>query len=71
MGMRSATLWTSGYDLKNGVMYYHTMNNRRVRKLDLTRIDFDTPKALVQLPLDKVKAQDMEDITPQKQDLAR
>jgi penicillin V acylase-like amidase (Ntn superfamily) len=39
-GMRSSTLWTSGYVTKNLVMYYHTQNNRRVRRVDLKKIDF-------------------------------
>ena len=65
-GMRSSTLWTSGYDTKNKVMYYHTQHNRRVRKVDLSKIDFDTPRELVRMPLDKEKRQDIEDVTPVK-----
>lgn len=61
--MRSATLWTSVYDTKNGLMYYHTQHNRRVRKLDTAKIDFDKLGGRVAgRPLDKVKAQDMEDV---------
>lgn len=63
-GMRSSTLWTTAYDTKNLVMHYHTMNNRRVRQVDLKEIDFDAAKELVSLPLDKSKAQDIEDVTP-------
>ena len=62
--MRSSTIWTTGYDTKNLVMYYHTQNNRRVRMLDLKRIDFAKGGDVVKLPLDKQKAQDIEDITP-------
>ena len=29
-GMRSSTIWTTGYDTKNRVLYYHTQINRRV-----------------------------------------
>ncbi len=65
-GMRSSTIWTTGYDTKNRVMYYHTQNNRRVRMLDLKKIDFAKAGAMVKLPLDKEKAQDIEDITPGK-----
>jgi choloylglycine hydrolase len=65
-GMRSSTIWTTGYDTKNLVMYYHTQNNRRVRMLDLKRIDFSKGGDVVKLPLDKQKAQDIEDITPVK-----
>lgn len=62
-GMRSSTTWTSAYDTKNKAMYYHTMHNRRVRKVDLKKLDF-AGKDLVRLPLDKDKAQDIEDVTP-------
>lgn len=63
-GLRSATLWTSAYDTKNLVLQYHTMNNRRVRQVDLKKIDFTKPTTLQRLPLDKVKAQDIDDVTP-------
>ena len=63
-GMRSATQWTTCYDTKNRVMYYHTQHNRRVRKVELNKVDFATPRGLAHLPLDKVKIQDVEDITP-------
>jgi choloylglycine hydrolase len=65
-GMRSATQWTTCSDTKNRVIYYHTQHNRRVRKLDLNKIDFTTPDELVRLPLDKEKVQDVEDVTPRK-----
>ena len=63
-GMRSSTIWTTGYDMKNKVMYYHTQHNRRVRKVDLKKIDFASPRTWVQMPMDKEKTQDMEDVTP-------
>ncbi len=62
-GMRSSTLWTTAYDTKNKVFYYHTMHNRRVRKVDLNKIDFAAGK-LMQVPMDKEKSQDIEDVTP-------
>ena len=65
-GMRSSTCWTTGYDTKNLVMYYHTQHNRRVRMIDLKKIDFTKPGKFMRLPLDKQKAQDIEDITPVK-----
>jgi choloylglycine hydrolase len=65
-GLRSATLWTTAYDTKNLVMQYHTMHNRRVRQLDLKKIDFATQKQMVRLPLDKEKSQDVLDITPRR-----
>jgi choloylglycine hydrolase len=64
--MRSSTLWTTAYDTKNKVLYYHTQHNRRVRKVDLNEIDFDASAKLMQLPLDKEKAQDIADVTPRK-----
>ncbi len=62
-GMRSSTLWTSGYDTKNLVMYYHTQNNRRVRRLDLKKVDFAAASGLVRTPLDGARGQDYEDVT--------
>ncbi|MBX7164867.1 MAG: choloylglycine hydrolase family protein [Pirellulales bacterium] len=66
-GMRSATIWTTGYDTKNLVMQYHTQHNRRVRQVDLKKIDFAGLRDLVRLPLDKQKSQDIEDVTPLKE----
>jgi len=60
--LRSATNWTSCYDTKNKVMYYHTLNNRRVRQLNLYELNFDA-KAIVRLPLDTRKEQDIDNIT--------
>jgi choloylglycine hydrolase len=65
-GMRSATLWTTGYDTKNLIMYYHTQHNRRLRMVDLRKIDFTQPGEPTRLPLDKQKTQDIDDITPVK-----
>jgi choloylglycine hydrolase len=63
-GMRSSTIWTSAADTKDKVFYYHTQHNRRVRKVDLTKIDFGSFHEIQHLPLDKTKAQDIEDVTP-------
>lgn len=63
-GLRSSTCWTSGYDTKNLVMQYHTQHNRRVRQVDLKKIDFSKPGDLIRLPLDKDKQQDISDATP-------
>ena len=66
-GMRSSTIWTSAYDLNERVLYYHTQHNRRVRMLRLGDIDFAQNRdAIVHLPLDRKKEQDIEDITPPK-----
>jgi choloylglycine hydrolase len=63
-GMRSSTIWTSASDTHDKVFYYHTQHNRRVRKVDLTKIDFGAFHEIKHLPLDKIKAQDIEDVTP-------
>jgi choloylglycine hydrolase len=63
-GMRSSTIWTSMWDTKNKALYYHTQNNRRVRKVDFSKIDFSSAKEKIRFPLDKVKSQDIEDVTP-------
>jgi choloylglycine hydrolase len=63
-GMRSSTILTSAADTKDKVFYYHTQHNRRVRKVDLSRIDFGSFHEIQHLPLDKTKAQDIEDVTP-------
>ena len=65
-GMRSSTIWTSAADTKNLKYYYHTQNNRKVRMVDLKRIDFSPNKeGLRRFPLDKQKSQEIEDVTPQ------
>ena len=64
-GMRSSTIWTTVADTKNLVYYYHTQHNRRVRMVDLKRIDFSPNKAgLRRYPLDMKKSEDIEDVTP-------
>jgi choloylglycine hydrolase len=62
-GLRSSTAWTSGYDLKNKTMQYQTQNNRRVRQVDLKKVDFTRDK-IIRQPMDRVKQQDIEDVTP-------
>ena len=63
-GMRSSTIWTSAYDTRNRVFQYHTMHNRRVRQVDLKCIDFGATSKPTYILLDKVKRQDVEDVTP-------
>ena len=62
--MRSSTIWTTGYDTKNLIMYYHTQHNRRVRKVELGKIDFAKGTELVRMPLDKEKKQDFDGGAP-------
>ncbi len=62
--MRSSTIWTTAYDLANPTLYYHTQHNRRVRKVELGRVDFDALGGVVTtIPLDEVASQDIEDRT--------
>jgi choloylglycine hydrolase len=65
-GLRSATLWTTAYDSKNLMMQYHTQHNRRIRQVDLKKIDFAQGDTLQRLPLDQDKSQDILDVTPVK-----
>jgi len=66
-GMRSSTIWTTAWNLSGHVLNYHTQHNRRVRALYLDKIDFsDIGDSIIHIPLDRVKAQDIEDITPHK-----
>lgn len=45
--IESATQITSASDLKNKRYYFHTMNNRQIRMIDLGRIDFANVKEQV------------------------
>ncbi len=40
--MPAATQWTVATDLKNMRIYYHTMYNRTIRSIDMSKIDFAT-----------------------------
>ena len=56
LDMPSATQWTVASDLKNGVLYYHTMFNRVIRKIDMANINFATVPFQF-APLDDVKTE--------------
>ncbi|WP_044201201.1 linear amide C-N hydrolase [Flammeovirga sp. OC4] len=63
--MRSATIWTTSWDVTNLVFDYHTQDNRRVQQIDLNNIDFsDMGDELVRIPLDIERTQDILDRTP-------
>jgi choloylglycine hydrolase len=62
-GMRSSTIWTTAYDTKNLILNYHTQHNRRVRQVDLSKIDFEMPTRLRRFPLDQEKKQDLQILT--------
>lgn len=56
LDMPSATQWTVASDLKNRALYYHTMFNRTLRKIDMANINFETVPFQYS-PLDNVKAE--------------
>ena len=63
----SATQITSASDLKNKVFYYHTQFNRRVRMVDLKRIDFKKiGSKMISQPADKTREEDILDLTSLK-----
>ncbi len=65
--MRSSTIWTTAWDLSDKILYFHTQHNRRVRKLDVSSLNFAGDSSTINhLPLDGKKEQDVEDITPSK-----
>ncbi len=45
--MPSATQWTAVSDITHPTFYYRTMYNSAIRKIDLTKIDFDSVKYMV------------------------
>ncbi len=59
----ASTQYTVANDTRNLVIYYHTMFNRRIRKVDLRRVDFGK-KGIRSIPLDKKRLQDVEEVTP-------
>lgn len=60
---RSATIWTTAHDTKNTVMYFHTQHNRRVQKVDLSKIDFASMNEIQRISFGE-KEQDIKDVTP-------
>ncbi|MGR5458836.1 linear amide C-N hydrolase [Vibrio alfacsensis] len=58
----SATQWTSVIDQGNGVFYYKTMNDSRIKKVDLNNIDFNQQQE-VKRKLDNGSFT-VEDVTP-------
>lgn len=62
-GMRSSTIWTTAWDTSKKMLYFHTQHNRRVRRVQMGKIDF-TRKKIVHITMDEKKEQDIKDITP-------
>ena len=62
--MRSSTAWTTAWNLKDLTLNYHTQHNRRVRRLDVKKIDFSKMGSnIIYIPLDDKKEQDIKEIT--------
>jgi choloylglycine hydrolase len=60
--MPSATQWTIANDTKNLIIYYHTMYNRRVRKIEMKKLDFENSE-VKRIPIDVSTTEDILDIT--------
>jgi len=56
------TQWTVIGDIRNRRYYYWTQFNRRMRMVDLSKLDFGGGKVL-SIPLDEVRAEDIKDRT--------
>jgi choloylglycine hydrolase len=56
------TQWSVIGDTRHKVYYYWTMYDRRMRKVDLTKLDFNAKKAS-SFPLDQVRTEDIQDRT--------
>lgn len=54
------TQWSVIADTRHKVYYYWTMYDRRMRKVDLAKLDFTAPKPS-SFPLDRVRTEDIED----------
>lgn len=61
--MRSSTIWTTVWDLDERLLYFHTQHNRRLRQVRLDGVKF-SGNEILHIPLDRAKAQDIEDVTP-------
>jgi len=62
----SDTQWTVAHDTNNMVTYFHTMYNRRIRKIDLKELDFETGGGR-KILLDEERAQDVKEVTEELQ----
>ncbi|CAH0529814.1 linear amide C-N hydrolase [Vibrio hippocampi] len=58
-GLQGSTQWTTAMNAKSLEYYYHTLDNRTLRKIDLNDIDF-TKGDIKFYPLDKMKQQTVE-----------
>ena len=58
-GLRSGTQWTVAYDTRDLTIRFHTMNNRRVREIDLKDIDFGSGACYRTRPMDVTPEEDV------------
>ena len=62
--MRASTIWTVAWNLTDLTLNFHTQHNRRVRRLDVKKIDFSKIGSnIIYIPLDDKKEQDIKEIT--------
>jgi len=65
--MRSSTIWTTAWNLKDLTLNYHTQHNRRIRQVNIKAIPFDTLSGdIIHVVLDDNKEQDIKDKTPKE-----
>ena len=57
----SATQWTSAIDLTHRIIYYKTMHNNTIRRIDLAEIDFKKVRYQVH-PMERLKEQPVQTI---------
>ena len=63
--MRSTTIWTTAWDLQDLTLNYHTQHNRRVRRVNVSAINFGHFSGkIVHVLMDDKKEQDIKDKTP-------
>ncbi len=60
-GEADYTQWTCASDTKNRVFYFHTYDDRRIRRIDLDKVNLDAPQVL-SIPLGD--REDIQDLTP-------
>jgi choloylglycine hydrolase len=58
------TQWSTIADTRHGVYYYWTAYDRRMRSIDLTKVNLNGT-AIVTKPLDKVRVEDVQDLSSQ------
>ena len=65
--MRSSTIWSTAWNLEDLTLNYHTQHNRRVRQVNVKKIDFTKLSGKIRhIVLDDKKEQDIKDKTPKQ-----